>query len=76
MGWTFGSKSGVGKRSEVYCFGIFGRRIQKEKPVVLIGKGVMFDTGGYNLKPINHIETMHQDMADWLQWGFLEFYEN
>lgn len=35
----------------------------KEKPVVLIGKGVIFDTGGYNLKPTNSIETMHQDMA-------------
>lgn len=35
----------------------------KEKPLVLIGKGVIFDTGGYNLKPVNHIEEMHQDMA-------------
>lgn len=34
-----------------------------EKPLVLIGKGVIFDTGGYNLKPVNHIEDMHQDMA-------------
>lgn len=36
---------------------------KKEKPIVLVGKGVMFDSGGYNLKPRNHIETMHQDMA-------------
>lgn len=40
-----------------------GAENSKEKPIVLIGKGVIFDTGGYNLKPTNHIETMHQDMA-------------
>lgn len=35
----------------------------KEKPIVLIGKGLIFDAGGYNLKPTNYIETMHQDMS-------------
>ncbi|PKL36718.1 aminopeptidase [Candidatus Peregrinibacteria bacterium HGW-Peregrinibacteria-1] len=34
-----------------------------EKPIALVGKGVLFDTGGYNLKPTNFIETMHYDMA-------------
>ena len=34
-----------------------------EKPIVIVGKGVLFDTGGYNLKPTGHIETMQQDMA-------------
>ncbi|MBI2634218.1 leucyl aminopeptidase [Candidatus Peregrinibacteria bacterium] len=34
-----------------------------ESPIALIGKGVIFDTGGYNLKPVNHIEDMQQDMA-------------
>lgn len=34
-----------------------------EKPLVLVGKGVVFDTGGYNLKPNGSIETMQQDMA-------------
>jgi len=33
------------------------------KPVVLVGKGVMFDTGGINLKPGNYIEDMKADMA-------------
>lgn len=36
---------------------------RKEKPIVIVGKGVLFDTGGYNLKPSGGIETMHQDMA-------------
>jgi leucyl aminopeptidase len=34
-----------------------------EKPIVLVGKGVIFDTGGYNLKPTKHIEDMHSDKA-------------
>ena len=34
-----------------------------EKPVILIGKGVVFDTGGLNLKPTNYIEEMKADMA-------------
>jgi len=34
-----------------------------DKPVVLVGKGVIFDTGGYNLKPTKHIEEMHTDKA-------------
>ncbi|MEA1885858.1 MAG: leucyl aminopeptidase family protein [Bacteroidota bacterium] len=33
------------------------------KPVILVGKGVMFDTGGINLKPTNYIEEMKMDMA-------------
>lgn len=36
---------------------------KKEKPIALVGKGIMFDSGGYNIKPRNHIENMHQDMA-------------
>lgn len=32
-------------------------------PVVIVGKGVTFDTGGLNLKPLGGIETMKCDMA-------------
>ncbi len=35
----------------------------KEAPEALVGKGVCFDSGGYNLKPTNHIEGMHSDMG-------------
>ncbi len=31
--------------------------------LAFIGKGVVFDTGGLNLKPTGYIETMKQDMA-------------
>jgi leucyl aminopeptidase len=33
------------------------------KTIVLVGKGVTFDSGGLNLKPSGHIETMKIDMA-------------
>jgi leucyl aminopeptidase len=33
------------------------------KPVVLVGKGVTFDTGGLNLKPSEAIYEMHMDMS-------------
>ena len=34
-----------------------------QKPLVLVGKGVTFDTGGLNLKPDNYIYEMHMDMS-------------
>jgi leucyl aminopeptidase len=36
-------------------------KINKTKPIIIIGKGVTFDTGGYNLKDGNNIENMHLD---------------
>lgn len=35
----------------------------KKDPILLVGKGLIFDSGGYNLKPTKHIEDMQQDMA-------------
>ncbi|MDR2836407.1 MAG: leucyl aminopeptidase [Bacteroidales bacterium] len=34
-----------------------------EKPIVLVGKGIVFDTGGINLKPSGYLETMKSDKA-------------
>jgi len=34
-----------------------------EKPIVLVGKGVVYDTGGLNIKTGNFMETMKHDMA-------------
>jgi len=34
-----------------------------DKPIVIVGKGIIFDTGGYNLKPTRFIEDMHSDKA-------------
>ncbi|MEK7555010.1 MAG: leucyl aminopeptidase [Patescibacteria group bacterium] len=36
---------------------------KNEQPVVLVGKGVTFDTGGLNLKPEQGIYEMHMDMS-------------
>jgi leucyl aminopeptidase len=37
---------------------------KKEQPIVLVGKGITFDSGGYNIKPSDSfLEVMHTDMA-------------
>jgi leucyl aminopeptidase len=36
---------------------------QKQKPVVLVGKAITFDTGGYSLKDVNAIRTMKFDKS-------------
>ncbi len=36
---------------------------KKDKPIVLVGKGVTFDTGGINLKPSNSLLGMNMDMS-------------
>ncbi len=36
---------------------------KNEKPIVLIGKGVTFDTGGINLKPSSSLLGMNMDMS-------------
>ena len=36
---------------------------QEAAPVVLLGKGVVFDTGGISIKPANGMEQMTMDMA-------------
>jgi len=34
-----------------------------KQPLILVGKGVVYDTGGYNLKPSSSMSTMKSDMA-------------
>lgn len=36
---------------------------KNQKPLVLVGKGVTFDTGGLNIKPDQYIYEMHMDMS-------------
>lgn len=38
-------------------------RSKKEKPVVLVGKGITFDTGGISLKPAPEMDEMKYDMC-------------
>lgn len=37
--------------------------MKNEKPLVLVGKGVTYDTGGYSLKPSTSMDTMKDDMG-------------
>lgn len=37
--------------------------LASQKPVVLVGKGVTFDTGGLQVKPGDHMYEMHMDMS-------------
>jgi len=39
-----------------------GNRVN-EQPLILVGKGVVFDTGGYNIKTGNYMENMKCDMG-------------
>lgn len=34
-----------------------------KQKIALVGKGICYDTGGYNIKPGNHMFGMHQDMT-------------
>ncbi|MCT4623856.1 MAG: leucyl aminopeptidase [Schleiferiaceae bacterium] len=36
---------------------------KNEKPIILVGKGVVYDTGGLSLKPSNFMDTMKSDMG-------------
>ena len=56
----------VGKGSDEDSFMVIleytGNKKSHEK-IALVGKGVCFDSGGYNLKPTAHISTMKMDMG-------------
>lgn len=36
---------------------------KNERPIALVGKGIIFDTGGYDLKPSKHMADMQMDMS-------------
>ena len=40
-----------------------GEGAPAERPIVLVGKGVMYDTGGLNIKPEDYMQEMKSDMA-------------
>ena len=62
MGGILGVCRGSSEKPQFIIMEYFGAS-QKEKPIVLIGKGVTFDSGGLNLKPTDGIYEMHMDMA-------------
>ncbi len=40
-----------------------GAKNKDEKPIAIVGKGIVFDTGGLRIKTGPHMDEMHQDMA-------------
>ncbi len=54
---------GQGSKDGPYIVTIEYKTKKVAKPIAIIGKGLTFDTGGINLKPTGHIETMKQDKA-------------
>jgi len=51
------------EKAKAFVIEYKGAKNKNARPVVIVGKGVIFDSGGYNLKPGIHLDNMHQDMA-------------
>lgn len=51
------------KQSPKFIVMEYNGRVTDEEKIALIGKGVCFDTGGYNLKPSASMKGMHGDMG-------------
>ena len=41
----------------------YEQALKKQKPVVLVGKGITFDTGGISIKPAGDMDQMKFDMC-------------
>ena len=62
MGGVLGIAGGSEQEPQFIVMEYFGAA-KSEKPTVLVGKGVTFDSGGLNLKPGDHMYEMHMDMS-------------
>ena len=67
MGGVLGVSRGSDEEPKFLVMEYFGAGKPKgkkgEAPIVLVGKGVTFDSGGLNLKPTEGIYEMHMDMS-------------
>ena len=70
---NFGAVLGVGKGSERPPYFLVGKYNPNAKyQIALIGKGVLFDSGGYSLKSPSGMETMKTDMSGAASaWGVI-----
>jgi len=62
MGGVIGVSQGSANPPRFLILQYFGNA-KSEKPIVLIGKGVTFDTGGISIKPSANMEQMKMDMC-------------
>ncbi|MBI3573463.1 leucyl aminopeptidase [Candidatus Kaiserbacteria bacterium] len=63
MGLVLGVAKGSAEEPKFIIAEYWGAGKAKEKPIVLVGKGITFDTGGINLKPSDALMGMNHDMA-------------
>jgi len=65
MGWggVLAVNWATPENAKVFIIEHDGAKNKNEKPIVIVGKGVIFDSGGYNIKPGPYLDNMHQDMA-------------
>ncbi len=63
MGGVLGVGQGSASKPRFIILEYFGAAQKKEQPIVLVGKGVTFDTGGINLKPDDAMLGMNMDMS-------------
>ncbi len=62
MGAILGIGKGSANEPQFVIVEYWGTERSKA-PLVLVGKGVTFDTGGLSLKPADHMYEMHMDMS-------------
>ncbi|MBL8271399.1 leucyl aminopeptidase [Steroidobacter sp.] len=63
MNALLGVGQGSARESQLVVLKWFGAERRDDQPVALVGKGVCFDTGGLNLKPLKDMRWMKEDMA-------------
>ncbi len=62
MGGIMGVSKGSSEKPRFIIAEYFGGK-KSEKPIVFVGKGITFDTGGLNIKTDNYMNSMHMDMT-------------
>lgn len=63
MGLLEAVGKGATDRERFIVMEYWGAGKGKQKPVILIGKGITYDTGGLNIKPSGYMHDMHMDMT-------------
>lgn len=63
MGAILGVGRGAKEEPKFIVLEYFGAAKKSEKPTVLVGKGITFDSGGLNIKTDDHMLDMHLDMS-------------
>lgn len=63
MGGILGVSRGSAEEAQFIICEYKPKSASNKKPIIFIGKGVTFDTGGLNIKPDMNMTDMHMDMS-------------